>query len=67
MTEPRWPQRPYVRIAARQPAERIHQSEMLERRSLLRRLAASRPEAVLGVVAYWLGPEPAEGERHVGE
>ena len=61
MTQPRLPRRPVVDSAAQQTAVR----RAIENEVELRRIAAIEPRAVLGVVAYWLGPEFSEGANRV--
>jgi hypothetical protein len=61
MTQPRLPHRQVNFFAQRQIANR----RANESAAQLRRIAETEPRAVLGVVAYWLGPEFSEGANRV--
>jgi hypothetical protein len=61
MTEPRLPHRQVFVAPQRQFANR----RAIETAAQLRQVAETEPEAVLGVVAYWLGPAFSEGANRV--
>ena len=61
MTEQRLPHRQVLFSDQRQTATR----RAMQSRAQLRRIAETEPSAVLGVVAYWLGPSFSEGVNRV--